>query len=230
MGFTDMFQSLVSSNILPFFAPFQRFELHELENQPESMDIIYDRTRDLIATSGNSALMSITDKPSIASVKAAQLIQASRVDYLTRQFESFLNEVINSSFGLKYEWKVSLWGDIFNIREDIKQLKELVVSGMNGFAPMLLSAFDYTVEDYASACNYLEALGVKIILKEDEEANPVGRPKLADDEITNDNTGSSADAGTNVSAIKEFAGDTVNDSYDLSTIEDIITDNMDCPL
>ena len=124
MGFTDMFQSLVSSNILPFFAPFQGFELHELENQPESMDIIYDRTRDLIATSGNSALMSITDKPSIASVKAAQLIQASRVDYLTRQFESFLNEVINSSFGLKYEWKVSLWGDIFNIREDIKQLKE----------------------------------------------------------------------------------------------------------
>ena len=48
------------------------------------MDIIYDRTRDLIATSGNSALMTITDKPSIASVKAAEAMQASKNDYLTR--------------------------------------------------------------------------------------------------------------------------------------------------
>jgi hypothetical protein len=36
------------------------------------MDIIFNRIRDLIATSGNSALLPITDKPSIASVKAAQ--------------------------------------------------------------------------------------------------------------------------------------------------------------
>lgn len=52
----------------------QEFKLHTLQNQPESMDIIFNRTRDLIATSGNSALMSITDKPSIASVKASQMI------------------------------------------------------------------------------------------------------------------------------------------------------------
>jgi hypothetical protein len=50
------------------------------------MDIIYSRIRDLIATSGNSALLPITDKPSIASVKAAQSLQASKNDYLTRQF------------------------------------------------------------------------------------------------------------------------------------------------
>ena len=55
-----------------------------MENQPEAMDIVFNRTRDLIATSGNSALMSITDKPSIASVKAAQSLQASKNDYLTR--------------------------------------------------------------------------------------------------------------------------------------------------
>ena len=74
LGYQDYFAENISGNILPFFAPFNDFELHTLENQPEAMDIIYDRTRDLIATSGNSALMSITDKPSIASVKAAQYI------------------------------------------------------------------------------------------------------------------------------------------------------------
>ena len=84
LGYQDFFESNISGNILGFFAPFNDFELHTLENQPEAMDIIYDRTRDLIATSGNSALMSITDKPSIASVKAAQYIQAARIDYLTR--------------------------------------------------------------------------------------------------------------------------------------------------
>lgn len=172
------------------------------------MDIIYDRTRDLIATSGNSALMSITDKPSIASVKAAQYIQAARIDYLTRQYESFLNEMINKNFDLKFQWKISLWGDIFNIREDIKILREQVVSGLEGFIPKLLSANGMTVDDYQQAKAYLKALDIKVEKVLDQEnliANPVGRPKLNDDEITNDNTGNSSNAGTNVSDIKEFS-------------------------
>lgn len=172
------------------------------------MNIIYDRTRDLIATSGNSALMSITDKPSIASVKAAQYIQAARIDYLTRQYESFLNEMINKNFDLKFQWKISLWGDIFNIREDIKILREQVVSGLEGFIPKLLSANGMTVDDYQQAKAYLKALDIKVEKVLDQEnliANPVGRPKLNDDEITNDNTGNSSNAGTNVSDIKEFS-------------------------
>lgn len=208
LGYQDYFAENISGNILPFFAPFTEFDLHTLENQPEAMDIIYDRTRDLIATSGNSALMSITDKPSIASVKAAQYIQAARIDYLTRQYESFLNEMINKNFDLKFQWKVSLWGDIFNIREDIKILREQVVSGLEGFIPKLLSANGMTVDDYQQAKAYLKALDIKVEKVLDQEnliANPVGRPKLNDDEITNDNTGNSSNAGTNVSDIKEFS-------------------------
>ena len=208
LGYQDYFAENISGNILPFFAPFTEFDLHTLENQPEAMDIIYDRTRDLIATSGNSALMSITDKPSIASVKAAQYIQAARIDYLTRQYENFLNEMINKNFDLKFQWKVSLWGDIFNIREDIKILREQVVSGLEGFIPKLLSANGMTVDDYQQAKAYLKALDIKVEKVLDQEnliANPVGRPKLNDDEITNDNTGNSSNAGTNVSDIKEFS-------------------------
>lgn len=206
LGYEDFFSSNISGNILPFFAPFKEFELHTLENQPESMNIIYDRTRDLIATSGNSALMSITDKPSIASVKASQMIQAARVDYLTRQYESFLNDMINTNFELKFKWKVSIWGDIFNVREDIKILKEQVVSGLHGMLPKLLSASAMTLEDYISSQHYIKALRVnldKIIGV--PEVNPVGRPKIAEDEIVNDNTGTSSDMGNNVSDIKEFS-------------------------
>ena len=207
LGYQDFFAQSISANIFPFFAPFQKFELHTLENQPESMDIIYSRIRDLIATSGNSALLPITDKPSIASVKAAQSLQASKNDYLTRQFQSFLNNVINENFDLKYDWNVTLWGDVFFWRDDVKITKELVVSGMHGLLPKLLSAQDQSLEDYKGSTIYMDALEIKIktaeeIKQESAKVNPVGRPKLNDTDIENDNTGISNDQGNNVSEIK----------------------------
>ena len=232
LGYQDYFAGNVSSNILAFFAPFNDFKLHTIDSQPEALDVVYDRTRDLIATSGNSALMAITDKPSIASVKAAQAIQAARVDYLTKQYENFLNEVVNNCFDLKYTWKISLWGDIFNHREDLKQLKELVLSGLEGFIPKLLSAMGYTMEDYKTSCDLLKAWNIKVekVLtqenleeqakqgrmearqkaKEDKEEteglkNGVGRDAIPDDEVENDATAAARDSGTNVSDIKEFA-------------------------
>lgn len=210
LGYTDFFQNNISGNIFPFFAPFEKFELHTLENQPESMNIIFDRMRDLIATSGNSALMSITDKPSIASVKAAQAIQASRCDYLTKQFESFLNNVVNREFELKYKWNITLWGDIFNVREDIKNMKELVLSGASGLLPRLLSGYGMTLEDYNGSTLYMKTLKVKLESEEKVNSNsasaenPIGRPRLEEDAIINDNTGTSSDMGNNVSDIKEF--------------------------
>lgn len=202
LGFSDYFMNNISANIFPFFAPFTDFDLHTLENQPESMDIIYSRIRDLIATSGNSALLPITDKPSIASVKAAEALQASKNDYLTKQFEQFLNNVINENYNLKYNWRIVLHSDIFYWRDDSKMVKELVLQGATGLLPRLLSYYDQTLEDYKGSTIYLNALDIKLDTKDYKETNPVGRPKLEDDEIINDNTGISNDMGNNVSEIK----------------------------
>ena len=245
LGYQDLFMSSISGNILPFFAPFTNYSLHTLENQPEALDIIYDRTRDLIATSGNASLLPITDKPSIASVKAAQNIQASRNEYLTKQFEKFLNNIINNEFGLKYKWKVTLWGDIFNIREDTKILKELVASGLEGFVPKLLSANDETLEDYRGNVLYMKALNIKIeknfeiekmkiqnelkkkisenneAEEKEEDKNNVGRPSLPDGEVENDNTGISKDQGNNVSDIKEF---------NMDNMSNILKEKEKCPI
>ena len=202
LGYSDYFMTNVSANIFPFFAPFVEFDLHTLENQPESMDIIYSRIRDLIATSGNSALLPITDKPSIASVKAAEALQASKNDYLTKQFENFLNNVINENYNLKHVWRVVLHSDIFYWRDDSKMVKELVLQGATGLLPRLLSFYDQTLEDYKGSTIYLDALDIRLDNGDYEEKNPVGRPKLKDDEIINDNTGISNDMGNNVSEIK----------------------------
>ena len=230
LGYQDFFAQNISANIFPFFAPFEKFELHTLENQPESMDIIYSRIRDLIATSGNSALLPITDKPSIASVKAAQSLQASKNDYLTRQFQSFLNNVINENFDLKYTWNVTLWGDVFFWRDDVKITKELVISGMHGLLPKLLSAQDQSLEDYKGATIYMDALDIKIktaeeVKQELNNTNPVGRPKLNDSDIENDNTGTSNDQGNNVSEIKMSASlKCAKCNRDLESHENIICD------
>lgn len=161
LGYTDLFNQSVSGNVLGFFAPFHSFQLHSVEAQPEALDIIYNRTRDLIATSGNASLLPITDKPSIASVVTARKLQASKVDYLTRQFEEFLNNMFEKEFDFKFEWRVNLWGDIFSKDDDIKQLKEMVNNGYEGMIPKLLSAFGYSVEDYKNSEIYMDILEIK---------------------------------------------------------------------
>lgn len=211
--YDSIFARNVSSNVLSYFAPFTDFKLHEIQNQPDNMDIIYDKVRDLIATSGNSALLSVNDKPSIAMTKAAQAISASRAHYLTLQFEQFLNNVINEQFELKHRYKITLWGDIFD-KDKIKLAKELLLSGVHSMLPVVLSYFNQSVLDYGSITDFLDVMDIKFKEEElKEEAitpNPVGRPKLEDDEIENDSTGASVDAGTNVSDIKEFKKEEAN--------------------
>lgn len=220
LGYQKFFTSNVSGNIFPLFAPFNNFEMHNIENQPEAMDILYNRTRDLIATSGNASLMPITDKPSIASVKAAELLQASKNEYLTAQFESFLNNVVNDNFDLKNKWKITLWGDIFYNRDDIKTMQGLISDGYVALVPRLLSAFNISVNDYSSTAKYLKMLGIEIKSQEQKKAEKeenlkaqelnkktapngkVGRDAISEDDVENDNTAISKDAGNNVSDIK----------------------------
>ena len=133
---------------------------------------------------------------------------------------------------MKYKWKFYIWGDIFFWRDDAKMTKELFLSGMNGLLPKLLSSEGLTLEDYNSSTLYVESLGIKIESNEQKiqeksidnqvklnkmkiesdtnksttgSENSVGRPKMNDTDIENDNTGNSSNAGTNVSDIKEFS-------------------------
>ena len=218
IGFYDtIFNQTVSNNVMTYFAPFHNFELHNIDNQPDNMNIVYNRLRDLIATSGNSALLSITDKPSVAMVKSAQLIAASKARYLTLQFEQFLNNVVNSQFELDHQYKITLWGDIFN-SDELKIAKELLQNGVRSMLPKVLSSIGLTIEDHNCICDYLDELGIEVYYKydnqltdietkennENTEEKKVGRPSVEIDEIENDSTAKSIDAGNNVSDTKEF--------------------------
>ena len=214
--YDTIFNQTVSNNVMTYFAPFKNFELHNIDNQPDNMNIVYSRLRDLIATSGNSALMSITDKPSIAMTKASQAIAASRARYLTLQFEQFLNNVVNNQFELEHQYKITIWGDIFN-SDELKIAKELLQNGVRSLLPKVLSSVNLTVEDHRCVCDYLDELGIEVYyryenqinntkekIQENTEEKKVGKPKMEVEDIENDSTAASVDAGTNVSDIKEF--------------------------
>ena len=205
IGFENLFKQNVSNMVLPFFAPFENYKLFTIENQPENLNIIYSRLRDLVATSGTSSLLGITEKPTVAMTVAAKQLAASHCDYLTRQFENFLNYAVNNKFNLKYDWKITLWGDIYHWRDDLKIAKELLSGGVKSVLPKILSAEDMSLEDCICTSDYIDSLGIHFNEVEEQISNPVGRPTLDDDQVQNDNTAISKDAGNNVSENKEFS-------------------------
>ena len=152
-------------------SPFKNFELHNIDSQPNNMDIVYNRLRDLVATSGNAALLSISDKPSVSMVKATQAIAASRANYLTLQFQQFLNNVINNQFDLKYQYKITVWGDIFDTSDNLKMAKELLQNGVKSMLPRVLSAFNQSIEDMKTINDYIEVSGIIVYARNLEENN-----------------------------------------------------------
>lgn len=218
--YDSLFNKTVSANVMTYFAPFKNFELHNIDSQPNNMDIVYNRLRDLVATSGNAALLSINDKPSISMTKSTQAISASRNHYLTLQFQQFLNNVINNQFDLKYQYKTTLWGDIFDTSDNLKMAKELLQNGVTSMLPRVLSAFNQSVEDMKTINDYIDVSGIVIYARNTESktnqksaTQEVGRTTIEEKDIENDSTAASKDSGNNVSDIKEFKRDSDEEMF-----------------
>ena len=166
LGLEAEMSSSVSSNIFPFFAPLQDFELHSVEHVPNAQDIYLSAVRNVISTAGVSGLVNTNEKPSIAAIKGEQYLFESRVNYLSIQYEKFMNMIMDKQLGLKYDFKCSIWGGVYSYRDELVQLKEMVKAGNKGFLPRLLSAYRMTVDDYKAQYDYVDSLD---LFKEEEE-------------------------------------------------------------
>jgi len=212
--YNNMFAASVNANVYPYFGPFKNFKLHTVDTDPKIMDIVNNAIRDVIATSGNSALLTLTDKPSIAAIKTAQALAASKAEYLTKQFMAFLNRFLPPALELKNDYKIYLWSDIFNI-EWFKVQKELLLAGNHSMLPLILSKYDQTIFEAKSAETLLKMMGLELRylpgvgavdtptgVTVGSRGGIIGRPRKEDSEIDNDNTGDASDGGDNVSEIK----------------------------
>lgn len=212
MAFQNAFNGMSSGNVQAFFAPFKDLKLQSLPNIPNATDIKTKAVQNFVSTAGEGGIIAATDKPSVAMIKGAQYLTASAYDFVTRQFESVINFILQNLTGTKYKWTIKIWGDIFTFESKVKTIKELVMGGATFLLPKLASAFDLNMSQVKAIGTYVKANKLYDYFKtlgstasETTEGQVVGRPSLEDTEVENDNTAISKEAGNNVSETKDFA-------------------------
>lgn len=213
-GLQDTFNAVTSTNVEAFFYPLKNIKLQQLATDVNSSEIISAATENFVEVSGESGLTITTDKPNISQIKTAQLLAASQQRYVTLQFEHVLNYIIQNKLGMEYKWTLKIWGDIFSLDSEKKYLKEIVANGNIALLPKLMSAEGLTIRNTKALVEYVKSLDFykdfqtytmtksnELKDKGNEEQNVdkkvVGRPALDDDEVENDATGDSREAGTN---------------------------------
>jgi hypothetical protein len=159
-GFQNQFNSMTSTNTEALFVPFKNLKLQSLPNIPNSNEIVTKAVQNFISTAGEGGIIAATDKPSVAQVKGAQLMEESQHNFVTKQFESVLNLIINNLIGCKYKWKLHLWGGIFTFDSEMKRDKEMWTGGATFLLPKIASAYGLNVRDISAITSYVDSFGV----------------------------------------------------------------------
>lgn len=217
-AFENAFDSMVSSNINSFFAPLKNIKLQSLPNIPYSSDIKTKAIQNFIGVAGEGGLITATDKPSIASIKGAQLSAESQYDFVTRQFEDVLNFVLNKYCDCNYHWELKLWGGIYTIDNQTKNMKELVAGGATFLLPKLASAYDLNMRQVSTLTDYVDSKDIYKYFKTLSwaqnqktqnaqqgagESVVAGRKSIDDNDIESDATAQSKETGENITEVKE---------------------------
>lgn len=222
-GYMDQFNAATSTNVECWLFPAKNLKLSQLSADVNSSDIVNNATRNFITSAGEGGLTITTDKPNVAQVTVAKQLAASQQRYVTLQFERVLNFILQHKLGLKYDWKIRIWGDIFNNDNDKKYLKEIVANGNIALLPKLMSAEGISMRDTKAITQYIKTLGFyddfmtytmvkssELALERSESADEgeegtgsVGRPSIDDGDIENDSTAASRDRGDNIADNRE---------------------------
>ena len=220
-GYMDQFNAATSTNVECWLMPAKNIKLQQLSADVNSSEIISTATENFIESSGDAGL-SITDsKPNVMMVKTAQMLGASQQRYVTLQFERVINFILQHKLGLKYIWRIRIWGDIFSNENEKKYLKEVVANGNLALFPKLMSAEGISLRDTKAIVEYLKTLdfykdfvtytqlqqqiqqqkqqlrGAGSEEAENDTPKEVGRPPLSDADIESDATAASRESGTN---------------------------------
>lgn len=218
-GYMQQFNEATSTNVEAWMWPAKNIKLQQLSADVNSSDIISTATSNFLESAGEGGLTIATEKPNVAQVVVAKQLAASQQRYVTLQFEQVLNFILRHKLGFKYEWRIRIWGDIFNHDDDKKYLKEIVSNGNIALLPKLMSAEGISMRDTKAIVEYLQELDFykdfstytqikSAALGQKEQAdtggqNPVGRPPIPEGNVENDATAASKANGTNTAENRE---------------------------
>lgn len=219
-GYQDMFNAVTSTNVEAWIWPAKNIKLQQLSSDVNASDIISAATENFVESAGEGGLTITTSKPNVSQVKTAQLLAASQQRYVTLQMEQIINFILQNKLGLKYRWKIRIWGDIFSFENERKYIKELVAGGAMFLLPKLCSAEDISMRDTKAMVGYIKSLdfykylstftmenevknkGEKVDTSSQSSDGP-GRKPLDDSDIENDATAASRDRGDNTADNRE---------------------------
>ena len=224
-GYMTQFNQATSTNVEAWLWPAKNIKLQQLSADVNSSDILSEATQNFVETAGDGGLSIVTDKPNVAQVNVAKQLAASQQRYVTLQFENVMNYILQHKLGFEHQWKIRIWGDIFNLENDKKFLKEVVASGNFAMLPKLMSAEGMSILDTKSIVSYITSLdfykdlvtytqlkmselNIQAQQKQQENEivkNGVGRPKISDDDLENDNTAKARADGTEGSEGREIS-------------------------
>lgn len=228
-GYMTQFNQATSTNVEAWLWPAKNIKLQQLSADVNSSDILSEATQNFVETAGEGGLTIVTDKPNVAQVNVAKQLAASQQRYVTLQFENVMNYILQHKLGFEFKWKICIWGDIFNLENDKKYLKEIVANGNMALLPKLMSAEGISMRDTKAIIEYIKTLdfykdfvtytqlkNAELGLKAQKEAaqqqadsktegTGAGRPRVADDDIDNENTAADREKGTDTKEGREKA-------------------------
>lgn len=231
----SVFQNLISSLMPPsttfVAAPLSNFKLHTIDNVATKENIVGDAVQNFNAQLGTNAILSSDDKPSLAQVKAAEKLEPAFSKRIYPEAEYCLNTIVANTFKFKNLFTIHITGDIYSDDAEFTKVEKAVVNGQSDMIPLYLSFFDQYPNEAINTGKFIVNSGYYKNLRpllstakynvEDIDVigkRPKGRPEMPDEEVSNDNTAKSKDAGTNksenrVTIQKDFSLDDYTDEY-----------------
>lgn len=214
----ELFEGKVNANMPPGttynMVPTVNNELYHFEAIPNANEIYDKGLQQMINTSGTSTLMTTTEKPSVAQVAAGKIIEKRYIDRMYEQFAWAVNIIFNNLYlegDLNYRWEYRIFGDSFSEQDDKKNLEKSLSMGQCELLPKYLAYHDLSLSDALTASEYVDSTGIydkfKVLVSSFNGGinnGEPGRRRIAEDQITNDNTAASVDSGQNVTEINEY--------------------------
>lgn len=232
--YQDIIQSILPQSTTFIAAPFENFNVHTFENVSTKNSIVGDAMQNWYSQGGVSGLLTTSSKPNLAQVKISQVLESRFIDKVYSQIRYFLNQRVKE-MNLKNDFEVFVEGDVFSDRDKYEAITKALSQGQKDVLPEYLSFYGSYLDTAEGTMQLVDAFDYYNKLQPlvssfqqkgiDTGDNANGRPSANENNIENDNTANSINAGTNKSSgrVVKFSLDNMNEEQQQELL-DLIKD------
>ena len=95
-------------------APFENIKSHDFQESANANDISKSFLVYGMSKSGLQSLIPVTDRPTQGMAEISAKLESQYDQAIYRTFERMLAFILNEELSLRWEWQVTLWGDVYS--------------------------------------------------------------------------------------------------------------------